>query len=83
MPYNNTVTQTKMTKTKTRRVSVTPLSRKAKNRFANEMNSFHTCTVEGQREMADGSQWLFLKSLNECYFFWVNAWGNMDWKVER
>ena len=81
MPYNNTVTQTKMTKTKTRRVSVTPLSRKAKNRFANEMNSFHTCTVEGQREMADGSQWLFLSITNVTFL--GKCKDNNNLKVER
>tara|TARA_A200000113_G_scaffold223255_1_gene238475 strand:- start:454 stop:672 length:219 start_codon:yes stop_codon:yes gene_type:complete len=72
-----------MTKKKTKRVSVTPLSRKAKNRFANEMDMFHSCTVESEREMADGSRWLHLKSLNECYFFWVPVGGSKDWKLEN
>ncbi|MAR18433.1 MAG: hypothetical protein CML44_03575 [Rhodobacteraceae bacterium] len=83
MPYNKTVEKTTMTKTKTKRVTVTPLSRKAKNRFANEMDLFHSCTIENEREMADGSQWMFLKSLNQCYFFWVPVKGNKDWKVDK
>ena len=68
--------------TKKRRVCVTPLSRKAKNRFANEMDLFHTCTVDIEREH-EGQKWLFLQSLNKSYYFWVPAKGNTDWKVER
>ena len=68
--------------TKTKRVCVTPLSRKAKNRFANEMDLFHTCNVEIEREH-EGQKWWYLQSLNKSYYFWVPAKGNDDWKVER
>lgn len=68
--------------TKKRRVCVTPLSRKAKNRFANEMDLFHTCVVDDESE-SEGQQWLFLQSLNKSYYFWVPAKGNEHWKVER
>ena len=36
-------------KTKTKRVCVTPLTQKAKNRFTDEMDLFHTCTVEEEQ----------------------------------
>ena len=68
--------------TKIKRVCVTPLSRKAKNRFANEMDLFHTCNVEIEREH-EGQKWWYLQSLNKSYYFWVPAKGNDDWKVER
>jgi|TARA_R100000084_G_C4588508_1_gene117261 hypothetical protein len=69
-------------KTKLKRVCVTPISRKAKNRFANEMDLFHTCVVEQEREH-EGTKYLYLQSLNKSYFFWVPEKGNDDWKVER
>jgi hypothetical protein len=68
--------------TKKRRVCVTPISSKAKNRFANEMDLFHTCTVGEVREH-QGQEWLFLESLNNSYFFWVAAKDDKNWKVER
>jgi hypothetical protein len=81
MHYPNQVEVNQMT-TKTKRICVSPLSRKAKNRFANEMDLFHTCTVEDTRDM-NGVTWMFLKSLNGNYFFWVPEGGSKDWKVER
>lgn len=71
-----------MTATKTKRVCVTPLSSKAKNRFANVMDLFHTCTVEQER-MIDGVDHMFLVSLNRQYCFWVPKKGNDHWKVEK
>jgi hypothetical protein len=35
--------------TKIKRVSVVPQSSKAKNRFINIMDNFHTCTVEQEK----------------------------------
>jgi hypothetical protein len=81
MHYNKTVKQMQMT-TKTKRVSVTPLSSKAKNRFANIMELFHTCVVE-QEKLIDGIPHLFLVSLNKSYCFWVPEKGNEHWKVEK
>jgi len=71
-----------MTATKTKRVCVTPLSSKAKNRFANIMDLFHTCTVEQERNI-DGIDHMFLVSLNRQYCFWVPKKGNDHWKVEK
>jgi hypothetical protein len=71
-----------MTTTKLKRVSVIPLSSKAKNRFANIMDDFHTCTVE-QEKFIDGVEHLFLISLNKMYCFWVPKKGNEHWKIEK
>jgi len=59
-------------------VCVSPLSKKAKNRFANEMELFHSCEVENEE-----NDMLFLASLNKKYFFWVPKRGNEHWRVER
>lgn len=67
---------------KTKRVSVTPVSSKAKNRFANIMNQFHMCTVE-QEKMIDGVMHFFLVSMNRMYCFWVPVKGNEHWKIEK
>jgi hypothetical protein len=71
-----------MTTTKLKRVSVIPLSSKAKNRFANIMDNFHTCTVE-QEKVIDGVDHLFLVSMNRMYCFWVPKKGNEHWKIEK
>ncbi len=59
-------------------VCVSPLSKKAKNRFANEMELFHSCEVE-----VEENDMLFLASLNKKYFFWVPKIGNEHWRVEK
>ena len=71
-----------MTTTKLKRVSVIPLSSKAKNRFANIMDNFHTCTVE-QEKVIDGVEHFFLVSMNRMYCFWVPKKGNDHWKIEK
>ena len=53
-----------------------PKSRKAKNRFANEMSSLHSCRVE-RRE--DGK--VFLASISGKYFFWINESSDDNWEV--
>jgi hypothetical protein len=68
--------------TKLKRVCVTPISSKAKNRFANNMGLFHTCIVE-QEKIIDGVEHFFLTSLNKEYCFWVPKIGNGHWKVEK
>ena len=68
--------------TKTKRVSVVPLSSKAKNRFHNIMDQFHTCTVE-QEKMIEGVSHFFLVSMNKMYCFWVPVKGNEHWKIEK
>ena len=71
-----------MTETKQKRVSVVPLSSKAKNRFANIMDQFHMCTVE-QEKVIDGVDHFFLVSMNRLYCFWVPVKGNEHWKIEK
>ena len=66
-----------MTTTKLKRVSVIPLSSKAKNRFANLMDSIEECIIEQNK----GDR-VFLRSLNGKNFFWVNLNNDSDWEVE-
>ena len=68
-------------KTKTKRVCVTPLTSKAKNRFITYMDQFHTCTVENE-QIKDGIKYCQLKALTREYYFWVPNKGNEHWKVE-
>jgi hypothetical protein len=75
--YNNQRTKPQM-KTKSKFVCVTPVSSKAKNRFANQMEKFHSCQVEQET-----SDMFFLASLNRQYFFWVPKKGNDHWKIEK
>ena len=58
-------------------VSVTPISKKAKNRFANLMNRCETCIIEQHQ----GNK-LFLTSLNEKYHFWVTLDKDPDWMIQ-
>jgi hypothetical protein len=67
-----------MTKIKKKFVNVTPLSSKAKNRFVNIMESFHSCEVEQEKDNL-----LFLVSLNKKYCFWVQREGNEHWRIEK
>lgn len=59
-------------------VCVSPISSKAKNRFANQMEKFHSCLVEQEK---DGM--FFLASLNRQYFFWIPKTGNEHWRIEK
>lgn len=62
---------------KSKFVCVTPKSSKAKNRFCNIMENFHSCKVEQEKD-----NMLFLASLNRQYFFWVPKNGNEHWQIE-
>jgi protein involved in ribonucleotide reduction len=62
---------------KTKFVCVTPKSSKAKNRFVNIMEGFHSCKVE--QETNDK---FFLVSLNRQYCFWIQKSGNEHWGIE-
>lgn len=56
---------------------VTPISRKAKNRFVNLMDSDDVCIIEqhvGNR--------VFLTSMNGRNHFWVMLDKDADWMVE-
>lgn len=59
-------------------VCVTPISSIARNRFIEDMDSFHSCQVKDQTEKL-----YYLTSLNGQYCFWVQKKGNEHWKVER
>ena len=63
-------------KTKTEFLCVKPKSKKAKNRFANMMDSLHSCRVE-KRE--DGK--LFLASISDRYFFWMKEQNDENWEL--
>jgi hypothetical protein len=67
-----------MTKVKRKFVNVTPLSSKAKNRFVNIMECFHSCEVEQEKDNL-----LFLVSLNKKYCFWVQREGNEHWRIDK
>jgi hypothetical protein len=56
---------------------VFPKSKKAKNRFANLMDSNDECIIEQNK----GDR-VFLRSLNGKNFFWVNLNSDSDWIVE-
>ena len=56
---------------------VTPISRKAKNRFANLMNSIETCIIEQHKDNR-----VFLTSLNGRNHFWAMLDKDPDWMVE-
>jgi hypothetical protein len=56
---------------------VIPKSKKAKNRFANLMDSNDECIIEQNK----GDR-VFLRSLNGKNFFWVNLNSDSDWIVE-
>ena len=73
-----TTTSMPATKAKTKFICVSPISRKAKNRFANEMSNLHSCKVEQETE-----DMFFLSSISGCYFFWVPKTGNEHWRIDK
>jgi len=56
---------------------VTPKSKKAKNRFANLMDSNPECIVEQSKDNR-----FFLRSTNGRNFFWVSIQNDPDWDVD-
>ena len=73
-----TMNSMKAPKIKKRFVNVTPLSSKAKNRFINIMQSFHSCEIEQETQ-----DMFFLVSINRQYCFWIQKNGNEHWKIEK
>ena len=61
---------------KTEFLCVKPKSKKAKNRFANEMDLLHSCRIE---KRDDGK--VFLSSISGRYFFWMNESADDHWEV--
>ena len=68
----------KVPKTKKKFVNVIPKSSKAKNRFINIMQSFHSCEIEQETQ-----DMFFLVSINRQYCFWIQKNGNEHWKIEK
>ena len=57
--------------------TVKPISKKAKNRFANLMGSDAQCIIEqriGNR--------VFVASMNRKYFFWATLDNDADWMIQ-
>lgn len=63
-------------KTKKELISVVPKSKRARNRFCNQMDSLHACRVEQKK---DGK--LFLASISGRYFFWMNENEDDHWEI--
>ena len=57
-------------------VYVKPVSANAKDRFINDMDSFHSCVIEQEK-----GDMMHLASINQCYYFWLPKEGNEHWKV--
>ena len=68
----------KAPKTKKKFVNVIPLSSKARNRFVNQMDSFHAMEVEQETDTQ-----LFVVSINRRYCFWLNKENDPHWKIEK
>jgi len=66
----------KTPKTKKKFVNVNPLSSKARNRFINQMDSFHAMEVEQETDTQ-----LFVVSINRRYCFWLNKENDPHWEI--
>lgn len=58
-------------------VSVTPISKKAKNRFANLMDRNEICFIEQHKDNK-----VFLTSLNGRNHFWAMLDNDPDWMLQ-
>ncbi len=63
-------------KTKKKFINVQPKSSKAKNRFANIMDSLHAMEVEKETD-----DMFFVASINRKYFMWLPKSGNEHWEI--
>jgi hypothetical protein len=63
-------------KTKKKFINIKPKSKKAINRFKNQMSSLHAMEVEQETETM-----FFLSSINRQYFTWVPKSGNEHWEI--
>ena len=57
-------------------ITVTPITRKAKNRFSNLMDENHICIIE---QVRDGM--MFLTSQNKRNHFWVKVDNDPHWML--
>ncbi len=77
MTYNTFESQKSM-KPKRKFVNVNPKSSKAKNRFANQMDSFHAMEVEQENDTQ-----FFVVSINRRYCFWLNKENDPHWEIVK
>lgn len=64
------------TKIKRKIITVNPISKLAKIRFEEMMDSLHSCYVEGEDDAM-----MFLCSVNKKYQFIVNKKNDTNWKL--
>ena len=76
MTYNTLEANPKKVKTKKHLISVNPKSSKAKNRFANVMDSLHAMEVEQETDTQ-----FFVVSINKRYCFWLNKENDPHWNI--
>jgi archaellum biogenesis ATPase FlaH len=65
-------------KTKKELINVSPRTKRARNRFINQMDSLHACVVEKRQ---DGK--VFLASISGKYFFWMNESADDHWEIVK
>ena len=64
-------------KTKTKKqIKIQPKSKKAINRFINQMDSLHAMEVEQETDTQ-----MFVVSINRRYCFWLNKENDPNWEV--
>jgi hypothetical protein len=64
-------------KTKTKKlINVQPKSKKAINRFKNQMSSLHAMEVEQENDTQ-----FFVVSINRRYCFWMNKINDPHWNL--
>lgn len=78
MEVEKTMNTMKAPKTKKRFINVQPKSSKAKNRFANQMDSFHAMEVE-----QENATQFFVVSINRRYCFWLNKENDPHWTIVK
>jgi len=73
-----TMISMKAPKVKKNLINVNPKSSKAKNRFANQMDSLHAMEVEQENDKQ-----LFVVSINRRYCFWLNKENDPHWEIVK
>jgi hypothetical protein len=67
-----------MEKIKKKFVNVTPKTNKARNRFINQMDSFHAMEVEQETDTH-----YFVVSINRKYCFWLSKLNDPHWDITK
>lgn len=63
---------------KTKFIYVSPISKKAKVKFDDDMLKFHSCRIK----LEDDNRY-YVESLNKSCYFWVNKTSDLNWKIEK